>query len=185
MNLFLRLIWHFIAARYRAPCEMMGPCITPFHVWPSDLDLLGHVNNGVYFSMLDVARVDLMIRSGLWRKIKENGIYPVIAAETMRFRRSLHLFERFTINTRVIGWDDKAFLLEQRFLRASAGAKGDEVVAEGIVRARFLKKAGGVIPPAVILGFAQWSGPSPDVDAWIASWNRAQNLSRDTLQTQS
>jgi YbgC/YbaW family acyl-CoA thioester hydrolase len=184
MNLIIRLIWHLIAARFREPCAMMGPCVTPFRVWPTDLDVLGHVNNGVYFSMMDVGRVDLMVRSGLWRKIRENGIYPVIAAETMRFRRSLHLFERFRIATRVIGWDDKAFLLEQKFLRPSNKLRAeDEVVAEGIVRARFLKKAGGLVPPEVILGFADWRGPSPDVDAWISAWNAAQNLSRETLQT--
>ncbi|MDX2265374.1 MAG: acyl-CoA thioesterase [Hyphomicrobiales bacterium] len=181
MNLILRLVWHLIAARFREPCAMMGPCVTPLRVWPTDLDVLGHVNNGVYFSMMDVARVDLMVRSGLWRRIKDNGIYPVIAAETMRFRRSLHLFERFRIATRVIGWDDKAFLLEQRFLRSSGKAQ-DEVVAEGVVRARFLRKSGGLVPPEVILGFAGWSGPPPEMEPWITHWNAAQYLSRETIQ---
>ena len=41
----------------------------------------------------------------------------VVVAETILFRRSLTLFQRFEIETRIVGWDERAFLLEQRFLR--------------------------------------------------------------------
>ena len=111
MNLFLRLIWLAVAGRFRRAVSALGPCRTPFRVWPSDLDVLRHVNNGVYFSLMDVARVDLIRRAGLFGKLRERGWYPVALAETIQFRRSLTLFQRFDIVTRVLGWDEMALLI--------------------------------------------------------------------------
>ncbi len=147
MNLFLRLFLTFILAHFRSPCPINGPCLTPFRVWLTDLDVLGHMNNGVYFSILDLARVDLMVRSGLLAKLRAAGLYPVIAAETMRFRRSLQLFQRFDVQTRVIGKDDKAFLLEQLFLRRPDTKKEAEIMAEAVIRVRFLRRSGGTVAP--------------------------------------
>ena len=92
MNLFLRLLFTLIARRFRPACPVIGPCLTPFRVWLTDLDLLGHMNNGVYLTILDVARIDLIARSGLLTKLQVADLYPVVAAETIRFRRSLRLF---------------------------------------------------------------------------------------------
>lgn len=174
MNLFIRLFLHYITSRFRTPCGMLGPCFTPFRVWPSDLDVLGHMNNGIYFSILDIGRVDLMIRSGLWARLKANGYYPVVAAETMRFRRSLMLFQRFYVKTQVIGWDDKAFLLEQKFLLSGKRRDREEVVAEALIRARFLRKSGGAVPPSRILELADIAHQPPPLDPWIEQWNSAQ-----------
>jgi Thioesterase-like superfamily len=62
------------------------------------------------------------------------GWYPVVA--TIQFRRSLRLLQCFEIETRVLAWDDKAFLIEQRFLR------GEQPVAHALVRAPFLSRDG-------------------------------------------
>jgi acyl-CoA thioesterase FadM len=166
MNLFLRLLLLLLTVRFRARCDIMGPARKRFIVWPPDLDVLWHVNNGVYLSMLDVARVDMMLRSGVAPRLRRAGVYPVVAAETIRFRRSLQLFQAFEIETRVIGWDEKAFLLEHRFLR------GEELVAEAVVRSRFLKREGGTVTSQELLELLGKPGPSPELPPWIAAWNR-------------
>ncbi len=137
MNLFLRLLFTLIAARFRPACPAEGPCRTPFRVWLTDLDVVGHMNNGVYLSILDVARFDLLARSGVLGKLRAAGIFPVIAAETIRFRRPLWLFQRFDVVTQVIGRDDKAVLVGQVFVRRG-GQK--EVMTEAVIRIRFLRK---------------------------------------------
>jgi len=165
MNLFLRLLLLLLTAPFRPRCELLGPTRKRYLVWPPDLDVLFHVNNGVYLSMLDVARVDLMLRSGLASKLWRNGIYPVVAAETIRFRRSLQLFQVFEVETAVIGWDDKAFVIQHRFLRR------EELVAEAIVRARFLRRSGGTVSSQELLALAGRAAPSPALPAWIEAWN--------------
>jgi acyl-CoA thioesterase FadM len=165
MNLFLRLLLLMLTAPFRPRCEVLGPSRRRFIVWPPDLDVLFHVNNGVYLSMLDVARVDLMLRSGIGRRLRKTGIYPVVAAQTIRYRRSLQLFQRFEIETRVIGWDEKAFLIQHRFLRRG------EVVAEAVVRSRFLKRQGGTVSSRELLDLIGHPGPSPQLPEWVAAWN--------------
>lgn len=145
MNLFFRLLWLAIVGRRRSRVSILGPCRTPFRVLPTDLDVLRHMNNGVYFSLMDVARVDLMIRAGALRVMRSRGWYPVVVAETMQFRRSLLPFQRFEIVTRVVTWDDKSFLLEQWFERDG------EMVARALLRSRFLSKRGGAVPTAELL----------------------------------
>jgi acyl-CoA thioesterase FadM len=165
MNLFLRLLLVLLTFRFRPRCDALGPARKRFIVWPPDLDVLWHVNNGVYLSMLDVARVDMMLRSGLAFELRRAGLYPVVAAETIRFRRSLQLFQAFEVETRVLGWDEKAFVLQHRFLR------GEELVAEAFVRSRFLKRKGGTATSREVLDLLGAAGPSPALPAWVEAWN--------------
>jgi len=165
MNLFLRLLLLLFTSSFRPRCDALGPARKRFIVWPADLDVLWHVNNGVYLSMLDVARVDLMLRSGALRRLRRHGFYPVVAAETIRFRRSLRLLQSFEVETTVIGWDDKAFLLRHHFTRA------DELVAEAVVRVRFLKRRGGSVSSQEVLALLDKPGPSPPLPSWIDAWN--------------
>lgn len=165
MNLYFRLLWLALVGRRRAPVPALGPCRTPFRVLPTDLDVLRHVNNGVYLSLMDVARVDLMNRAGLAGVLRARRWYPVVVAETIQFRRSLTLFQRFEIETRVLGWDDKAFVLEQQFVR------GEEAIAAALVRARFLARDGGTVTPAEIVSASGEPVTRPEMPADAARWN--------------
>jgi len=166
MNLFLRLLLLLLTARFRARCAPLGPARKRFFVWPPDLDVLMHVNNGVYLSMLDVARVDLMLRSGIAPLLRKHGIYPVVAAQTIRFRRSLQLFQAFEVETTVIGWDEKAIIIQHHFLRRG------ELVADAVVRSRFLRRRGGTVSSRELLELVGLTGPSPELPPWVDAWNR-------------
>lgn len=172
MNLFLRLLWLLAAGRFRSPVGVLGPCLTPFRVLPTDLDVLRHVNNGTYFSLMDLARVDLLRRAGLADRIEARGWYPVVVAETIQFRRSLTLFERFDIETLVLGWDDKAFLLQQRFIRRG------EVVATALVRARFLARGAGSVSPSEVISVGDEVPTHGAIPEHAAEWNAAQSVWR-------
>ena len=172
MNLLFRLSWTWLASHWRSAVPPLGPCITPFRVLPTDLDLLMHVNNGVYLSMMDVARVDLLYRAGLARKLAARRWYPVVVAETIQFRRSLEVFQRFDIETRLVGWDDKALLLEQKFIVC-----GEEVAA-AVVRSRFLVRGGGTVAPADLAALAGMPATSPTLPPAVARWNADQANSR-------
>lgn len=172
MNLYWRLLWLMLTRSLRPPCGVLGPCLTPFRVLPTDLDLLRHVNNGVYFSLLDVARIDMMQRSGLAAYVRAQGWYPVVTAETIQFRRSLHLLQRFAIESRVVGWDERAFLIHHRFLRKKS------VLAEAAVQARFLRKGGRTVSPHEVIATHGVGVTMPETPEWIARWSRDQEALR-------
>ena len=176
MNLFLRLLWQAVASRFRPRCPPLGPCRTHFIVWPTDLDVLRHVNNGVYLSIMDLGRVDLLRRAGLFARIMANGWYPVVTGETIQFLRSLELFDRFTIETRVLGWDEKYILLEQRFERRG------EPIAIAAVAGRFLARGGGTVSPADVVGLVERGITSPPLPDWVARWHAEQLAWRERVR---
>jgi acyl-CoA thioesterase FadM len=168
VNLFFRLFWLTLFSRFRTTVPVLGPCLTPFRCLPTDLDVLRHMNNGRYFSIMDLARVDLLIRSKIAAQISRNGWYPVVVAETIRFRKSLKLFARFQVETTVVGWDERAFILQQKFWT------GDTCMAAAVVRARVLKKTGGSVLPSEVLALAGVTAESNALSGWIRDWNQQQ-----------
>jgi len=168
MNLFFRLLWLRLVTRFRPPCPMLGPCRTPFRVLPTDLDVLRHMNNGIYFCLLDLARFDFSSRSGLAAKMEAAGYYGVVAAEAIRFRRSLQLLQAFEVESTVIGWDEKVFAIRQTFV-----CKGSEV-ASAVIWARFLKRSGGGVAPKDMLALAGYDGPDLPLPEWAQHWNEVE-----------
>jgi acyl-CoA thioesterase FadM len=168
VNLVFRLLWLLLVARFRRRCDVLGPVRTPFRVLPTDLDVQRHVNNGIYFSLLDLGRTDLLVRSGLAGRVRERCWYPVVTAESIRFRRSLSLFQRFHVETRVVGWDETTVYLDQRFLR------GDEEVASALVAGRFLGPAGSVPPTELMALVGMKPGSPPPMPRWVQRLAEAQ-----------
>lgn len=167
MKLYLRLLWLLLTQSRRSRCSLLGPCETSLRVYPNDLDIFGHVNNGVYLTMMDLGRTDMMLRSGIFKKIRKAGWYPVVASETIRFRRSLKLGQRFSIHTTVAGWDEKSVFLLQQFVRSG------EVVAEAAVNARFLARTGGSVSIADLMSVLEYGDDVPVLPEWIRDWQRS------------
>ncbi len=74
--LFLTLLTLFISRR-RPRLSIWGESSLPLRVLPTDIDIAMHVNNGMYFSLMDLGRFDLMIRSGTWSMMRRKGWSPV------------------------------------------------------------------------------------------------------------
>lgn len=176
MNLYFRLFLLQLRIRLRPTVRGRRPSLwdearTPFRVTLTDLDPLRHVNNGKYLSMLDLGRLDLMIRSGFWAAIAEQGWYPVVSAQTITYKRSLTLGQRFELVTRVLGLDDRAAYLEQTFVRRGT------VVARAVVQARFLRKAGGTVTPSELLEAAGSADHELTLPGWVHEWAGATRIS--------
>ena len=181
MNLWFRLLFTLLWSWRRPPCSLTHGCSTPFRVWPTDLDTAVHVNNGVYLSLMDIARLDFMIRTGTFATLLRNKWFPVVAAETIQFHRALLPFERFYIETRLIGWDERTFYVRQRFSRLRVDG---ELVADAIVRGIMVRRSGGTIPmPELLKAIGTPPRPEP-MPAWIEDWARAMDANRERLKQQ-
>lgn len=173
MNMFFRLLRIILFVRFKSRLDVFDVSSTAFRVALTDLDLLRHVNNGKYLTMQDLARVEQMIRTGLMSVLRAKGWYPVLAAETIQFRKSLELFDAFALTSKIAGWDDRYFYVEHRFIRDG------EDVAYGYVRARFLKKTGGTVSTAELLEAFGEKRPSPELPSSIQAWIQSLQLHAD------
>ena len=133
MNLYLRFLLTVLRAWLGAPLDPLDTARTPFRVWPNDLDVNVHMNNGRYATLMDLGRVDLMARAGMLGVVRRERLMPVVTSQHLTYRRALPPFARFTIETRVIGWDERNIYLEQRFLREG------ETAMRGLVQTLFLR----------------------------------------------
>lgn len=174
MNLIWRLLRILIFSRFATKLGIFDQSKTFFRVWPTDLDPLMHMNNGKYFSLMDLSRLDFMIRSNTLPILKKNKIYPVIASEMMRFRKSLQPFQRFALTSRLLGWDDKFIYLEQFFIYKK------EIYALSLVKTRFMRKPKGLVDPAELMELMGIKAPSPALPAWVTDWQAADQAFHDT-----
>ena len=137
---------------------------------PTDIDILRHMNNGRYLSLFDLGRWDLLIRTGLFDAMNERGWYAVVSSETVTFRKSLQLWQRFDVESRFVGHDDKAVFLEHR-----AVVRG-EVYARAIVRSRMLRRTGGTVSNEELFAAVGRPEGVPEIDAWVHDWAAASAL---------
>lgn len=169
MNLVFRMVRVLFAARRKARTGLFDETSLRFRVWPSDIDLLMHMNNGRYLTLMDLGRADAIVRNRVHGVLKQNGWYPVVASEAIRFRESLPLFASFELRTRTLGWDDRSFYLRQLFLRRG------RVVAVALVRARFLRQSGGTVPAPEVAQAIMAGVRSPVLPDYVASWQAAES----------
>jgi acyl-CoA thioesterase FadM len=103
-------------------------------VHPNDLDVNVHMNNARYSTMFDLGRFDFLVRTGLIKLIWKEKWRPVIGSTMVSYLKSLKLYEKFTISTKVVFFDDKWFYLEHLL------KKNDELMSRAFVKCLFLQK---------------------------------------------
>lgn len=146
---------------------LFDPSVTQLRVHPGDLDVFQHVNNGVYLQMMDIARTNLIADLGGSALLRARGWYPVVASSTVSYKRSLRLWERFAITTRVLGWDPRVVYVEQEFTR------GAQHVARAWVAGRFLARTGERVPAPDVAALLGGDVASPPLPNDVAAWARA------------
>lgn len=162
--MLLRTLFHVFRSRFGRRLGHYDVARTRFRVLPTDLDIMRHMNNGVYLSIFDIGRFDLLHRNGVWAIFTERGWYPVVASETITFRKSLTLWQRFTVESRILGFDDKSVYVQQRAVVAG------EVYAEAFIRGRFLKRSGGVVPVTELIEAVDSAPGENAVPQWLLRW---------------
>ena len=65
MNLWLRFIWQMLFSSRKRVAKVFDEVKTPFRVLLIDIDPNMHMNNGVYLSIIDLARFDMSFKNGL------------------------------------------------------------------------------------------------------------------------
>lgn len=140
MHMIWRTLWIFFQKRFLKKSGVNDMTEYTMRVLPTDLDLLFHVNNGIYFSLMDFGRWSMIFKNGLYDACAQRGWYAVVAGETIKFKKSLKLWDKFTLQTQIVGHDAKNIFIQQKFI-----CRG-ELMATGMVRLRVLSKKGGTIP---------------------------------------
>lgn len=190
MHMLPRTLWHRFFVGSKGPrLGFSDVSRSTFRVWPTDVDILRHMNNGKYLSIMDVARFDLIQCNGVLALFEREAWYPVVVGQTISYRKSLNPWKKFEIESKILGFDDQAVYMEQRFVRRAPHGSAIEglpdLYARAIVRARILRRSGGVVPVAEII---EKSGASPEalvVPADVLAWGASTKLPSTRVDTPS
>lgn len=165
MSLYFRLLATYLGQWRRSRLGIWQTGTKTFRVLPNDLDALGHMNNGRYLTLCDLGRMDLMFRAGYWKRLTQRGWYPVVAGQTVTYRRSLNPFQKFQLTTRMLGFDEHGVYIEHTFRTK------EHVCAQVFLRARFLKKSGGKVTDEELLEFlGEDLKDMPEIPEWLSEW---------------
>jgi acyl-CoA thioesterase FadM len=164
MNLYLRLLWALLSSLPRDRLHYSSTAESAFRVLPHDLDAFGHMNNGRYLQIMDVARTEWMLRTGVFGAIRRQRWAPILGGGFVRFRFSLRLMQRYRVRTRLLGWDRRWFYLEHAFIDAR-----ERCVAKGVTRAA-LRASGAWVDAHEIAELVHPGAESPEIPAWVTDW---------------
>jgi len=164
MNLYLRLLFLLLTSPFRPRINVSSPCRTVFRCLPTDLDIYGHMNNARYLAILDLARLDMLLQSRKLGVFLKRGWYPVVAAETIRFRTSLKIFQRFEVETKSLGRDERTVFVQQKVYREG------KLVAEATIRLSIQCWSAGTVSPSEVIEALGTEPTPPVLPAWVVSW---------------
>ncbi len=88
--------------------------VTPIAVRFRDIDAMGHVNNAVFFTYLETARVDYMhtvVFEVKPRNLSEAGL--ILAEISCQFKSPIFYGQSVEVGTRVVEMRNSSFLVEQ------------------------------------------------------------------------
>jgi len=116
MRLRLRFLLLIISSLWRKPMEPLDESVLNLRVLPNDVDVT-RVTSDRYTALTDLGRLDMMLRLGLFRTMLKRRWAPVSRINTIRFRYSLKLFQKYQLRSRVVYWDDTWIYFEHHFQR--------------------------------------------------------------------
>lgn len=141
----------------------MGTHVSTHICWPWDLDPWIELNNGRTLTLFDLGRIPLARRTGMIPVMRANNWGITVAGNSTRYRKRIRGFDRFTMLSRMVGWDHRFIYMEQSMWR------GGECCNQVLIRSA-VTSANGIVPPAQVIRALGHDMESPSLPDWITAW---------------
>ena len=166
---YLLTLRTILTARFRSSLSFSDTGVLALRAGVNDIDHFGEVNNGRQLTLMDLGRYDLGVRLGLMAVVAEKKWGLAVGGSSIRYRRRIPFFKRFTLHSRVIGHDGRWFYFLQEMW-----CQG-QICSSALVKAGVIAKE-GLVPASVVMAEfpdSNWSGELPD---WVTAWIEAESL---------
>ena len=156
MNLFFRRLWVMLMAAFapkNAPLDQTF--LRTYRVWLTDQDMFMHMTNSRYLSFSDLARLNLLLRTGIMSVLRQNKWKLEICAQTRTITRMLKTPNAFQMSCEIQGWSDKHIAFNHEFTRRG------RVHAAVNTLMRVTDSEGQEVAPKRLIDALNWSKSSP------------------------
>ena len=161
---FIRLAHQFWLVRKTELKDPKATHVSYHRCWPWDIDMFGELNNGRTLTLYDLGRLPMGAQLGLMKSLKRNRWGLTMAGVTVRYRRRIKTFEKFSMKSRFLGWDDKFVYLEQSMWKLDGECAGHAMYRSAVT------DKNGIVSPTVVmedLGLTEVENTIPD---WVKNW---------------
>jgi len=129
-------------------------------VLPQDIDPFMELNNGRYVTLLDLGRFGYGANVKISKFLKANQWSLTIVGTYNEYRFRLRLFQKFTLKTKISGYDEKWFYFFQK------AERNNKTHMASVVKFAFTSKKGIVLPKEVIKAMGEDYDPNK-LPNWI------------------
>ncbi|MEM7347890.1 MAG: acyl-CoA thioesterase, partial [Chloroflexota bacterium] len=172
----LRLIIAFLRGYFGKKLDMSDTLVRTLRVWPGDLDINRHLNNGRYTTIIDLFIIESFLRLDILFPAFKRGWRPMFGGTIITFRKPLAPFEKYEVHFRLNGWDKHWNYMQYEFrkmdgtLAATGYSKGAFVSKQGLVPNSKVDKTLGIEREATELPLA------------VQQWKMAEHSMMDVLE---
>lgn len=155
----------------------LDPVSRHFRVMPWHIDFNMHINNANYLMFMEKGRWDHSAQTGAINPLVKHRVNLIVAGIEIGYFRELNLFQKFTVQTKFTGWDEKYLYIEQRFV------SGGKICSTGLAKVVFVKGKKTLSPSEVFseVGMEMPEMAAPDyVQTWKTLNVDKRNASQDS-----
>lgn len=150
-----------LRARRRDPISLTDKSVIRARVGLTDTDMFLELNNARYLSYMELGRWDYSVRVGFYRLMRAKRWGITAGGASMRFRRKIPLFARFSVGTQLLGHDGRWIYFLQEFHRQ------ETLCASGLIKIGIVSRQ-GLVPTVEIM-----REMDEDLEAGIPDWVQA------------
>lgn len=151
MTNWLRFLLTVCKAFFQKKLKWNEEVVQEFRVWFSEADM-AIMNNSRYLNFQELSKIRQMIGIGIFGKIVKLKWTPLASVHVIRYKKALKRFEKFTLRSNIIYWDEKFIYQHYVF------EKDKKLMASLVVKACFLRRD-GVVPSADFFKLAGMNEP--------------------------
>lgn len=143
--------------------------VSTHRVSPLDCDMFFEMNNGRILTIYEFGRFQMAERIGLWALMKKRRWGFAVAGASVRYRKRLVPFERFTQRTRILGWDERFTYIEQGMFKMSGECANHCLFRTAVVANH------RAVPMEEVANALGADATSPTLPAWTQAWIAAES----------
>jgi acyl-CoA thioesterase FadM len=113
------LVLSIIRSLFAKPVRCDENIVSKWRVLPNDIDAYGHMNNGRYLTILGLAAIEAVIRTGLLKSSLKRGYLFIWDQSQVRWQRPMKLFEKFTIEVQMLYCEGRYLYATGKFVKTN------------------------------------------------------------------
>lgn len=164
---YIKLLTTLAKANYRPRLKIEDSSVIYQRVGFTDIDIFGELNNARYLNIMEMGRWDYSVRTGFVKLMRERGWGLAVGGVSIRYRRRLPLFQKYTLTSTILCHDGRWIYFLQE-----AHAK-EKICASALIKVCATSR-GGLVPATEVsaaMGRPDWGHEIP---AWVQAWVDAE-----------